>query len=120
VEGLGNAFDCYCLGMDEKNERKVWAMLLQVCRQYQAQYFYMAPKFPRSLPFDDQVTYSNIYIRICVVSGTVQIDISLPDLDPHLGPANPNPLQYIFVELSKFKTIPLVMLYLEITVKIAK
>ncbi len=56
----------------------------------------------------------------CVVSGSVRIDISLPDLDPHLGPANPNPLQYIFAELSKFKTIPLVMLYLEITVKIAK
>jgi hypothetical protein len=65
AEGVGNPFDCYCLGMDEKNERKVWAMLLQVCRQYQAQYFYMAPKFPRSLPFDDQVRqhlyYSVVY-----------------------------------------------------------
>jgi hypothetical protein len=41
--------------MDERNERQVWAMLLKVCREYQAQYFYMAPKFPYSLPFDDQV-----------------------------------------------------------------
>jgi hypothetical protein len=61
VEIVGNAVDCYCLGMDEKNERKVWAMLLQVCRQYQAQYFYMAPKFPRSLPFDDQVLQRLFY-----------------------------------------------------------
>ena len=28
---------------------------LQVCREHQAQYFYMAPKFPYSLPFDNQV-----------------------------------------------------------------
>ncbi len=27
---MGNAVDCYCLGMDEKNEQKVWAMLLTV------------------------------------------------------------------------------------------
>ncbi len=27
-EGVDNAVDCYCLGMDEKIERKVWAMLL--------------------------------------------------------------------------------------------
>jgi hypothetical protein len=26
-----------------------------VCRQHKAQYFYMAPKFPYSLPFDEQV-----------------------------------------------------------------
>ncbi len=30
AEGVGNALDCYCLGMDEKNEQKVWAMLLTV------------------------------------------------------------------------------------------
>ena len=43
------------LGMDEKNERYVWKMLLDVCSKHQAQYFYMAPKFPYSLPFNDQV-----------------------------------------------------------------
>lgn len=43
-------------GMDERNERLVWDQLLNVCRKYKAQYFYMAPKFPYSLPFDDQVT----------------------------------------------------------------
>jgi len=43
-------------GMDERNERQVWDMLLEVCREHQAQYFYMAPKFPYSLPFDNQVT----------------------------------------------------------------
>ena len=42
-------------GMDEKNERAVWGMLLEVCRKHQAQYFYMAPKFPYSLPFSEQV-----------------------------------------------------------------
>ena len=45
-------------GMDEKNERAVWSQLLDVCRQHRAQYFYMAPKFPYSLPFDDQVGLS--------------------------------------------------------------
>lgn len=43
-------------GMDEQNERRVWDMLLEVCREHQAQYFYMAPKFPYNLPFDHQVT----------------------------------------------------------------
>jgi len=42
-------------GMDERNERLVWDQLLNVCRKYKAQYFYMAPKFPYSLPFNDQV-----------------------------------------------------------------
>ena len=69
-------------GMDEKNERAVWDQLLkvdifsnlicrfldketswqdgnpyQVCEQHEAQYFYMAPKFPYSLPFNDQVNH---------------------------------------------------------------
>ena len=41
--------------MDERNERAVWGMLLEVCRKHQAQYFYMAPKFPNNLPFNKQV-----------------------------------------------------------------
>ena len=47
-------------GMDEKNERAVWGMLLEVCRRHQAQYFYMAPKFPNKLPFNRQVGYGNL------------------------------------------------------------
>jgi hypothetical protein len=49
-------------GMDERNERLVWGMLLAVCREYQAQYFYMAPKFPYRLPFDDQVEEASRYM----------------------------------------------------------
>ena len=41
--------------MDETNERSVWDMLLEVCKEHQAQYFYMAPKFPYDLPFNEQV-----------------------------------------------------------------
>ena len=43
--------------MDEKNERSIWGMLLEVCKKHQAQYFYMAPKFPNNLPFNRQVYY---------------------------------------------------------------
>ena len=50
-------------GMDETNERHVWGMLLEVCREHQAQYFYMAPKFPYSLPFDNQVIMRTIKIN---------------------------------------------------------
>ena len=42
--------------MDEKNERAIWAMLLGVCEEHKAQYFYMAPKFPYSLPFNKHVS----------------------------------------------------------------
>ena len=49
--------------MDEKNERAIWAMLLKVCEEHKAQYFYMAPKFPYSLPFNRHVSaYVNIRI----------------------------------------------------------
>ena len=34
-------------------------MLLDVCKDHQAQYFYMAPKFPSSLPFNSQVEVSS-------------------------------------------------------------
>ena len=37
-------------------------MLLEVCRDHHAQYFYMAPKFPYSLPFDHQVRTSELII----------------------------------------------------------
>ncbi len=49
------------VGMDETNERRVWDMLLDVCKKHSAQYFYMAPKFPYDLPFNEQVhTFSNL------------------------------------------------------------
>ena len=51
----------YLIGMDEKNERAIWAMLLSVCEEHKAQYFYMAPKFPYSLPFNKHVsTFQNL------------------------------------------------------------
>ena len=45
-------------GMDERNERAVWGMLLEVCKKHAAQYFYMAPKFPNNLPFNRQVGWN--------------------------------------------------------------
>ena len=42
--------------MDEPNERKVWRLLLQTATNFSAQYFYLAPKFPRHLPFNDKMT----------------------------------------------------------------
>ena len=51
-----------CVGMDETNERRVWDMLLDVCKKHSAQYFYMAPKFPYGLPFNDQVNIFNNFI----------------------------------------------------------
>ena len=55
------------LGMDEKNERAIWAMLLKVCEEHKAQYFYMAPKFPYSLPFNRHVS---AYVNIRLTEGT--------------------------------------------------
>ena len=42
--------------MDEDNERAVWQMLLRTAAQYSAQYLYLAPKFPRGLPFSDDMS----------------------------------------------------------------
>ena len=39
-------------GMDVVNERRVWELLLRTAENYSAQYFYLAPKFPRQLKFD--------------------------------------------------------------------
>ena len=36
-------------GMDVVNERRVWELLLRTAENYSAQYFYLAPKFPRQL-----------------------------------------------------------------------
>ena len=40
-------------GMDQRNERLVWDLLLETAKNYSAQYIYVSPKFPRGLPFDD-------------------------------------------------------------------
>ncbi len=42
--------------MDERNERRIWKQLLETSEKYSAQYFYLAPKFPRHLEFTDKVT----------------------------------------------------------------
>lgn len=42
-------------GMDVVNERKVWELLLRTAENYSAQYFYLAPKFPRQLKFDGKM-----------------------------------------------------------------
>lgn len=41
-------------GMDERNEREVWRLLVATAEDYSAQYFYMAPKFPRKLEFSSR------------------------------------------------------------------
>ncbi len=42
--------------MDDKNERMMWRQLMETAAKYSAQYFYLAPKFPRQLDFNDDVT----------------------------------------------------------------
>ena len=42
-------------GMDAVNERKVWELLLRTAQNYSAQYFYLAPKFPRQLKFNGEM-----------------------------------------------------------------
>ncbi len=42
--------------MDEENEKLIWRQLMETAAKYSAQYFYFAPKFPRSLDFNDDVT----------------------------------------------------------------
>ena len=37
--------------MDPDNERRVWGLLLETATRYSAQYFYLAPKFPRLLNY---------------------------------------------------------------------
>ena len=54
-------------GMDEKNERKVWQLLLRIATNYSAQYFYFAPKFPRNLDFSDKMR-----IIFCVTGSVVK------------------------------------------------
>ena len=41
--------------MDVVNERRVWELLLRTAENYSAQYFYLAPKFPRQLKFDGEM-----------------------------------------------------------------
>ncbi len=47
-------------GMDEKNERRVWELLVENAKTHSAQFFYLAPKFPRQLVFDD-----HMHIHVC-------------------------------------------------------
>lgn len=47
-------------GMDERNEKLVWQLLVDTAQKHSAQFFYLAPKFPRQLTFDD-----NMHIHVC-------------------------------------------------------
>ena len=49
--------------MDAVNERKVWELLLNTATNYSAQYFYLAPKFPRQLEFNEEMQV------LCCMSG---------------------------------------------------
>lgn len=42
--------------MDETNERLVWDLLLHTATNFSAQYLYLAPKFPRQLEYNDDMT----------------------------------------------------------------
>ena len=42
--------------MDETNERLVWDLLLHTATNYSAQYLYLAPKFPRQLEYNEDMT----------------------------------------------------------------
>ena len=42
-------------GMDEQNERRVWELLVETADNHSAQFFYLAPKFPEQLEFDDKM-----------------------------------------------------------------
>lgn len=59
-------------GMDPKNERKIFQMLVDItCRPDQSQYFFVTPKLLSDLPFND-------YMSISVVHNGKYID------DPHI------------------------------------
>ena len=49
-----------CLGMDEQNEKRVWELLVGSAEQHSAQFLYLAPKFPQTLKFDE-----NMHIHTC-------------------------------------------------------
>ena len=46
----------FLTGMDETNERLVWDLLLHTATNYSAQYLYLAPKFPRKLRYNEDMT----------------------------------------------------------------
>ena len=47
-------------GMDERNEKSVWELLVETANQHSSQFFYLAPKYPADLDFD-----KNIKVHIC-------------------------------------------------------
>jgi hypothetical protein len=46
-------------GMDERNEKMVWKLLVETAKNHSAQFFYLAPKFPQQLQFDEHM---NIHV----------------------------------------------------------
>lgn len=49
-------------GMDPKNERKIFQMLVDItCRPDQSQYFFVTPKLLQDLPFHELMTVSVVH-----------------------------------------------------------
>ena len=46
--------------MDEQNEKRVWEILVDSAETHSAQFLYLAPKFPQTLKFDE-----NMHIHTC-------------------------------------------------------
>ena len=47
-------------GMDERNEKAVWEILVDSANDHSAQFFYLAPKYPHGLQFE-----KNMHIHVC-------------------------------------------------------
>ena len=62
-------------GMDERNEKSVWELLVETANQHSAQFFYLAPKYPADLDLD-----KNIKVHICF-NGNVNTETPYIDID---------------------------------------
>ena len=54
-------------GMDEKNEKRVWEILVDSANEHSAQFFYLAPKYPHDLDFE-----RSMHIHMCF-NGDVEL-----------------------------------------------
>jgi len=65
-------------GMDERNEKRVWEILVDTANEHSAQFFYLAPKYPQGLQFE-----KNMHIHVCFNGGMEVADEgdSLIDVD---------------------------------------
>ena len=51
-------------GMDARNEKCVWEILVDTANEHSAQFFYLAPKYPQGLQFE-----KNMHIHVCFNGG---------------------------------------------------